>query len=366
MRWSLVFLAVFALGRAEARQLGQGAVAEPLPPLGDRVYPCFQFPDDRLPVIDGELTDWELVGDEYAQDTYGLIEYNRQIGRGYDLNNMDVRVRTGYNARADRIYVAVEYWDDFHNLDRVVTDGKALGNDDIFELVVDADNSGGDFIGNLDPRYMSTHTQNYHIYFHERDGEHVWVWGPQRWLGEAPYSEWASRHRGLHGHAGLSTLEFYVTPFNYAHPDRPQLSAPAQLAVGDTIGLDYSILDRDEEEERAVKFWALADTILMYRNADFLPDYVLAPLEEKLGKLPVVDFRSRAPSVKEPRAVQFADLTRGEANGFLWDFGDGEQSAEREPLHRYQQPGRYSVTLEARNSQGSSRKRKLDYVILAE
>lgn len=358
--------ALLASGLAGGRELGKGPVADPLPPVEPRLYKCFQFPDNRLPVIDGDLSDWELVGDEYAQDTYGLIEYNRKIGRGYDPHNMDVRVRTGYNVSANRIYVAVEYWDDFHNFDRVVTDGKALGNDDIFELVVDADNSGGDFIDGLDPRHMSTHTQNYHIYFHERDGEHVWVWGPQHWLGEAPYAQWASRYGKPHGSAGLSTLEFYVTPFNYAHPAGSRLSAPSQLAVGDTIGLDYSILDRDDDEGQVVKFWALADTVLMYRDADFLPDYVLAPMEQKLSVLPVVDFRSRAPGAQDPRAVQFANLSSGEVSGFKWDFGDGEESADREPLHRYQRAGRYTVTLEARNAQGSCRKRKLDYVVLPE
>lgn len=361
-----LLVALLASGLAEGRELGKGSVADPLPPVGPRLYQCFQFPDNRLPVIDGDLSDWELVGGEYAQDTYGLIEYNRKIGRGYDLNDLDVRVRTGYSVSTNRIYVAVEYWDDFHNFDRLVTtpNNTNPGNDDIFELVVDADNSGGDFIDGLDPRHMSTHTQNYHIYAHERDGEHVWVWGPQHWLGEAPYSQWASHYDQPHGTAGLSTLEFYVTPFNYAHSAGLKLSAPAQLAVGDTIGLDYSILDRDDDEPQVCKFWALADTILMYRNADFLPDFVLAPIEPKLSVVPVVEFRSRAPGAKDPHAVQFANMTTGEVSGFRWDFGDGEESTEKEPLHRYQQPGRYTVTLEANHGQGSCRKRKLDYVLL--
>ncbi len=363
--WSLVLAGLLAAGLAEGRELGQEPASTSPPPVGPRLYKCFQVPDNRLPVIDGDLSDWDLVGEEYAQDTHDLIEYNRKLGRGYDLHNLDIRVRTGYSVNKSRIYVAVEYWDDFHNLDRVVTNGKDLGNDDIFELVVDADNSGGDFIGNLDPRHMSTHAQNYHIYTHQRDGEHVWVWGPQRWLGETPYSAWASRYGRPHGSAGLSTLEFYVTPFNYAHPEAPGLSAPARMAVGDTIGLDYAVLDRDDDEEQVVKFWALADTVLMYRNADYLPNFVLAPLEPALSLLPVVDFRSRAPGAGDPLAVQFANLTAGEASAFSWDFGDGARSA-REPRHRYQQPGRYTVTLEARNQQGSCRKRKLDYVVLPE
>ena len=365
---ALIFLLI-VVDQAEARQLGQGPVPDPLPPTGPRVYPCFQFPDNRLPVIDGDLSDWELVGDDYAQDTFDLIEYNRRQGRNYDLQDLDVRVRTGYNPGANRIYVAVEYRDNFHNFDRVGdhrlgSSRDYPGNDDIFELVVDADNSGGDFIFDLKPHLMSTHAQNYHIYVHGRDGAHVWVWGRQHWLGERPWAKWASRYEGAHGSAGLSTLEFWVTPFNYAHPEGPEYSALARLAEGDTLGLDYAILDRDDQEEEVVKFWALADTVLMYRNADFLPDFVLAPLEERLEKLPVAEFRSRAPDAQNPRTVQFVNATSGEGADFLWDFGDGETSTEKDPAHCYREPGRYTVTLQARNAWGKDRKRKLDYVIL--
>jgi hypothetical protein len=259
----------------------------------------------------------------------------------------------------------VEYFDDFHNFDRTVEPRTDLpGNDDIFELVVDADNSGGDFIGHLDPRYMSTHAQNYHIYFHQREGIHVWVWGPQGWMGEVPYACWASQYGDVHGSAGLSTLEFWVTPFNYAHADGPAKSAMTCLAEGDTIGMSYAILDRDDDEGQVVKFWALADTVLMYRDADFLPDFILAPLEPRLQGLPRVDFLSRAPGTQAPRAIQFVNLTRGPEAQFFWDFGDGETSGERDPLHLYAQPGRYTVTLEARGPWGSVRRRKLDYAVL--
>jgi hypothetical protein len=348
-----------------ARELGTGSIAEPLPEIGARVYRMFHFPDDRLPTIDGDLTDWEIVGDAYAQDTYELIEYNRDIGRGYDLKNLDVRVRTGYNPRHNRIYVAVEYFDDFHNFDRVVTPGSGdLGNDDIFEIVVDTDRSGDDFIYDLNRRLMSTHAQNYHIYVHERDGEHTWIWGDQRWLEKPPWSAWASHYDGDHGSSGLSVLEFYITPFDYAHPEGPQRSAPGTLAVGDTIGFDYSVLDRDDEEDKVVKFWALCDTIMMYRDADFLPAFVLAGPEARLAGLPVVDFRSQAPMAAAPRSVRFVNFSSGEVTRFVWDFGDGGTATERDPMHQYSGPGRYTVTLEAEGAGGLVRRRKMDYVLL--
>ncbi len=373
----LAVLLLLPATAAVARDLGD-AVPVPTPDIGPRIYQSFHFPDDRLPVIDGDLSDWDIVGDAYTQRTWQLIEYNRNIGRDYDTADLDVRVRTGYNVSSNRIYVAVEYHDNFHNFDRVVArhaepvhlaqqiTPSTLGNDDIFELVLDADNSGGDFIGDLRARSMSTHTQNYHIYVHERDNAHVWVWGAQMWLAEQPWSNWASRYDGAHGSSGTSVLEFWVTPFNYADPQEPDRSAEATIAEGDTIGMSYAILDRDDEEDRVVKFWALADTILMYRDADFLPDFVLAPKEIRLDQLPVVEFLSRAPVKESPRTVGFVNTTRREddVEGFVWHFGDGQTSSDRSPTHRYAAPGRYTVTLEAKGRWGSLRKRKLDYVDL--
>jgi PKD repeat protein len=78
---------------------------------------------------------------------------------------------------------------------------------------------------------------------------------------------------------------------------------------------------------------------ILASGADFLADFVLAPMEEELEKLPVVDFRSRAPHVDDARAVQFVNTSTGEVTDYLWDFGDGTQSSDKDPLHRYEEPG---------------------------
>lgn len=96
-----------------------------------------------------------------------------------------------------------------------------------------------------------------------------------------------------------------------------------------------------------------------------MPAFVLAPPEERLESLPVIEFRSRAPGAASPRAVAFANFTRGEVTRFAWDFGDGETSQERDPVHGYRQPGRYTVTLAAEGPGGGwVRRRKVDYVVL--
>ncbi len=46
-------------------------------------------------------------------------------------------------------------------------------------------------------------------------------------------------------------------------------------------------------------------------------------------------------------AVHKAQMTGlgGYATSYLWDFGDGKTSTERNPVHTYEKPGAYKVTL---------------------
>jgi|WetSurMetagenome_2_1015567.scaffolds.fasta_scaffold12696_2 hypothetical protein len=46
----------------------------------------------------------------------------------------------------------------------------------------------------------------------------------------------------------------------------------------------------------------------------------------------------------------------------IWDFGDGTNSTERNPLHGYQKPGNYSITLTAWNDLGSDVLVKSNYI----
>ncbi|MEM8909659.1 MAG: PKD domain-containing protein, partial [Bacteroidota bacterium] len=43
--------------------------------------------------------------------------------------------------------------------------------------------------------------------------------------------------------------------------------------------------------------------------------------------------------------IQFSDLSIGEIDSWLWNFGDGNTSTEQNPLHTYTDPGLYEVTL---------------------
>ena len=46
-----------------------------------------------------------------------------------------------------------------------------------------------------------------------------------------------------------------------------------------------------------------------------------------------------------PLSVTFTDTSLGDITGWLWNFGDGNNSVEQNPVHTYQRQGNYSVSL---------------------
>lgn len=50
----------------------------------------------------------------------------------------------------------------------------------------------------------------------------------------------------------------------------------------------------------------------------------------------------------------FTDLSAGEPTSWLWEFGDGSTSRERNPVHTYAAPGRYTARLSATNDFGAA------------
>jgi PKD repeat protein len=76
---------------------------------------------------------------------------------------------------------------------------------------------------------------------------------------------------------------------------------------------------------------------------------------------PRADFEIRmADHPGEKERVQFENLSSG-AVSYLWDFGDGTFSTLASPAYRYEQPGRYDVTMVAYSEYGCS-----DTVVVAD
>lgn len=74
--------------------------------------------------------------------------------------------------------------------------------------------------------------------------------------------------------------------------------------------------------------------------------------------------------VGEPRegytflTVQFKDLSIGTFDSWLWDFGDGRISTQKNPVHFYRHPGVYTVKLSVTGTEGTFTVTKENYIII--
>jgi PKD repeat protein len=56
-------------------------------------------------------------------------------------------------------------------------------------------------------------------------------------------------------------------------------------------------------------------------------------------------FRAYPKNGTAPLTVKFQNFSTGKATRFLWDFGDGATSTEKNPVHIYHQDGVYTIKL---------------------
>ena len=78
-------------------------------------------------------------------------------------------------------------------------------------------------------------------------------------------------------------------------------------------------------------------------------------------------FRAFPKTGAPPHTVSFHNFSEGHIVKFLWDFGDGAQSVERNPTHTYTQEGEYTVRLDAVNSEGGRGiTEKMNYITVSE
>jgi hypothetical protein len=324
-------------------------------------FKIFQFPANMIPRIDGNDDDWKMVPDDYAIGMDQLVDDNHP-GRKPDPKDLDVKVKVGWVKGLNRLYFLYEAYDNYWDFSQ-----PGLHND-IFEVVVDGDLSGGPLI----PRFQPTkelserdahfsmhgvHAQNYHIMTPAVGKDWALAWGCNSYVKELPYANAAYNYNFKPGESGKLILEFWITPFDYAGCEGPQRAVETVLTENKLIGLAWAILDYDDANSDAHAFWNLSRQHTMYGKADELVAFRLMPLEPQFQKFDanwsfqVVDMARRL--------VAFQDKSTGTVTSWKWDFGDHTSSTERHPLHTYKAGGDYIVTLEVEGPQGKSRREKI-------
>jgi hypothetical protein len=220
-----------------------------------------------IPRIDGDDSDWAMVPDSYAIGMDQLEDTEAPGGQGTnrDPKALDVKVKVGWVKGLNRLYFLYEaddnYWDfsrpDLHN--------------DIFEVVVDGDLSGGPLIdeyhrdvrtpgavgemSKLDPRISSSdayfaqqgaHAQNYHTFTPSEGKDWAMDWGYAQYTKELPYANHAQKYNFRPGQPGHYVLEFHITPFDYAGCEGPESAVESVLSENKLIGLSWAVIDYDD------------------------------------------------------------------------------------------------------------------------
>ena len=332
-------------------------------------YKIFQFPADKIPQIDGKTADWAMVPASYAIGMDQLKETVHGRGFRYDKKDLDVTVKVGWVKGLNRLYFLYEAYDDYWDFRR------ADRHNDIFELVVDGDLSGGPLISSLHPHagmdkgeaffsFHGVHAQNYHIFTPAPDRDWAFVWGCQPWIKNLPWANAAYDYNFQHGQSGKLTLEFWITPFDYAPYEGPERAVVSKLEESKVIGMSWSVLDYDDVDAKDNEgFWNLSHKTSMFGNASDLVAFRLMPLEAGLRKPLQAGWSFRVLDMNR-RLVAFQDQTSGQATRWRWTFGDGEESTEQHPLHAYKAAGEYVVTLEVEGPAGRSRWTKVRDVVV--
>ena len=232
-------------------------------------YKIFQFTADRIPRIDGSTDDWAMVPDEYAIGMDQLVDDEGGHTKP-DSKNLDAKVRIGWVAGLNRLYFLYEAYDNYWDFS-----DPGLRND-TFEIVVDGDASGGPLIDkghrelwtaqqvgassatpdnriSVEENHWAihgVHAQNYHIFTPARDKDWCMAWSSATWIKELPFANAAYRYSFKPGEPGRLTLEFWITPFDYAGPEGPQRAVESVLSENKIIGLSWAIIDYDGPKER--------------------------------------------------------------------------------------------------------------------
>ena len=364
----LAGLALLAIGAGRATALDRP----------DVTFKVFQFPADQIPRIDGDASDWALVPDSYAVDGSQLLDVEEPH---LPPNPKDcvVRIKVGWVKGLNRLYFLYEAtkpkWDF----------GSPGLRADTFEVVVDGDASGGPLIDkghaefwtpehvgasravpddriSVNEAHWAIHgvqAQNYHIFTPAEGKDWCMAWGSPTWTKEFPFANAATHYDFRPGEGGKLTLEFWITPFDYAGPEGPQRAVASVLSENKIIGLSWALMEYgNATNNHHLHFWNLSRHFTMYGDASELCAFRLMPLEPQFLKPIGAQWSWKVVDMAR-RLVAFSDLSVGQVTSWKWDFGDGTTSTEQNPIHQYKQPGNLVVVLDIDGPAGHSRRSKV-------
>jgi len=292
----------FALFAAVALCAGYVSVASAHVPEG-QLYTAFQWPDTHIPVLDGNLSEWDIVPSDYEITLEDHVDANGETD--FNFASLNIRMIVSYNANDDKIYFMSERFDDYY--DRNGQEGGA-GGDDSWEMHHDGDHAGDDMWVSADTfpdpderaLNMGRFAQTYHTRFPELPGSTgeggatwSWFWVSQStWHDSPQYMDYGFTIDGEINNGEATTfVEFNRVSWDEFLWNDEANSVIHDMVPEEIIGYGWQIVDHGTEDldsggENSPRSWYISGAADAWRTAASATDFLLAPLD------PRVDFGS--------------------------------------------------------------------------
>ena len=249
------------------------------------VWPVAQFPDNAVPVVDGVLSDWDIVpagyalGNEWFNDARGLVPEG-WTHDDWDESDFSMRHMAGWNDSNNRFYLATRTFDDEHNMDR----DAHWSEDDSWEISFWFDHAAYDAPEEgiaYNVRY------NYSVPIHPTLGDFFWSRPFAQWEWLWPGTEWIEFAYTFDGEEFGESTYYYETSIRpigqFANDEN---SGPGDMEVwdleeGDIMHLGIVQIDNDQgnnyREPGCCGYWSTLDDCCAAVN-----DWILMEMDDEL------------------------------------------------------------------------------------
>ena len=254
----------------------------------------FQFPTGMEPTLDGDLSEWDIVPEDYYVPFESHFEYYLGLGHENDESNLSFRVVAGWSQGTNRLYFMMERFDNYWDRNGV---GAVAGGDDSWEIMIDSDHGGdqhwyaaSDFESEEEhQRNQGRYAQNAHCRFPplEPFGWKWWFQSKSTWHDVPPWGDYGFQLDG-ESNAGEVTarIEIMSAAWDDFHWMSPEESEPEHTFVeGNTIGLGWVVHDMDndaEDNSGSTGGWGINPNIQMWFDCGNCSDFLLAPIDPRV------------------------------------------------------------------------------------
>ena len=276
---SRIGMALLALGFSS----GFGTSAHGHLPPGE-IFKAFHFPDRLVPVIDGDLSDWDVVDESCVistEDFHDLVHDAEP-----DPDDFSVRLMVGWNKAENKLYVAAQVRDDLHQIDRLAgTAALRIWQDDSMNIFVDADHSGGQYANFRDLsaeeqfKLNGSAAQHFVIAGPPPDEDFFINFSAAGWyaLADGPFTAAAYTLDGMVGGPAVLSYEFMLTPFDRVDIRTDISSEKHFMQENEIIGFNIEFNDFDTSPVIFDAKWSLSGGQNAHMLSERFTDLMLMP-----------------------------------------------------------------------------------------